>query len=259
MPCLARISVTPVKGTALQHPASAEVTLSGIAENRRFFLVDDRGALFSGGEFGPLVRIEATYEPTSRHLRLRFPDGTVAEDEAVGSGDVFASDFYGRPVSAHEVPGPWSDAVSRYVGRPLRLLRCDRDGDGADELPLTLVSTASVEELAARGGYEGQLDARRFRINLQLGGPTAFEEDGWEGKALHVGDAVLEVGGQIPRCVVTTQSPDTGIKDWDTLAQIRRIRGRSRDGNGLPFGVYALVQRPGRVHTGDEVSLAHAS
>ena len=45
-----------------------------------------------------------------------------------------------------------------------------------------------------------------------------------DGHGLRLGDAQIRIAGQIPRCVVTTQGPDTGMKDWNTLTQIAKYR-----------------------------------
>jgi len=50
MPTVARINVTPVKALGLQHPAEVELTLRGVPENRRFYLVEEGGALFNVGD-----------------------------------------------------------------------------------------------------------------------------------------------------------------------------------------------------------------
>jgi uncharacterized protein YcbX len=250
---LARINVSPVKGMALHHPDEVELGPEGIPENRRFYLVDDSGALFSGPTHGPLVRIRPDHDPAARQLRLTFPEGLEVSGETDALGAAVVTDFYGRPVSAHEVLGPFAEAVSTYVGKPLRLLRCDRDGDGVDVNPLTLVSQASVEDLVARGKRTEPLDSRRFRINLELAGCEPYDEDSWDGQRVRIGEATVRIDGQIPRCVLTTMSPETGLKDWDTLTQIARYRPRIGGRGGLPFGVYAQVDTPGRVRLGDAV------
>jgi uncharacterized protein YcbX len=60
VPTVSRLCVTPVKGLALQEPAEVELTEQGVAENRRFFLVDQAGSLFSAPKFGPLCQIVPT-------------------------------------------------------------------------------------------------------------------------------------------------------------------------------------------------------
>lgn len=253
MATLARINVTPVKGMALLHPDRVQVTSRGIPADRRFYLVDGSGRTVAGSGCGRLVQIVPAYDPGTETLSMRFPDGEEISGAADALGEATQSDFYGRPVAAHVVHGPWASAVSRLVGRPLRLLRADRDGDGIDVFPLTLVSRASVDDLAARGHHEGPLDSRRFRINFELDGCRPYEEDSWDGRSVAAGEAVVSLDGAIPRCVVTTQDPTNGTKDWDTLTQIAKYRHRIPGDGGLPFGMYATVDRPGTVRLGDAV------
>jgi len=250
MRTLARINVTPVKGTTLLHPERAELTAIGIPENRRYWLIDERGALFSGPDHGPLVAVRAHQE--GARLRVRFPDGEVVDGDGTQAEEAVVTDFYGRDVPGHVVRGPFSEAWSSYVGAPVRLVRGDRDGDGPDEMPLSIVSFASVRSLAEAGGHDGDLSSLRFRINLELDGCEAYEEDSWDGRRVRIGEAVVRVRGQIPRCVVTTQDPATGLKDWDTLKQIAAQRPQI-PGGGLPFGMYAVVETPGTVAVGNEV------
>jgi hypothetical protein len=69
---------------------------------------------------------------------------------------------------------------------------------------------------------------------------------------VRIGEAVVRVGSQVPRCVITTLDPDTGERDFPTLSVIKRYRGLTDDGE-LPFGMYADVVRPGAVRTGDPI------
>jgi uncharacterized protein YcbX len=253
MRTLGRICVTPVKGMALHHPADVLLGPTGIAENRRFYFVDRFAELFSGSDDGRLVQVVPDYDPSTEHLSLRFPDGVHIDGNADVPGVAHLTDFYGRPVPAHEVVGEFGRAVSSFMGLDLTMLRCDQDGAGADVEPLTLVSYASVADLARRGRRDEALDSRRFRLNLELEGCEPYDEDAWEGTRVQVGDAVLRVLGQVPRCVVTTQSPDTGIKDWNTLTQIAKYRPRIKGDGGLPFGMYARVESSARVRRGSSV------
>lgn len=253
MRTVARLAVTPVKGTALHFPHSVHVESYGVAENRRFFLIDEEGKLTSGAKVASLVQIHAAYEPDREHLALRFPNGTVTEGTAVADGDVVEVNFWGRPVTGRTLDGPWSAALSAFAGRPLRLVRAEHYGGGTDVRPLTLVSTASTEELSRQAGVDNA-DVRRFRMLIEIAGCTPHEEDAWQGSSLRIGDAVVEVGSPVPRCVVTTHSPDTGAKDLETLKVIRGYRGRSPD-NELIFGVYGDVREPGAIRVGDPVEI----
>lgn len=255
MPTVARIGVTPVKSMALTHPAEVSLETIGVPENRLFYLVDDVGRMFTADRFGPLQTIRPAFDPSSDGLTLTLPDGTLVEGVANGLADPLVTDFYGRPVRAHVVQGPWSDALSAFVGTPVRLARCDQPGDGSDVYHLTLMSRASVEELAARGRHQGELDSRRFRMTFELDGCGPHEEDSWAARRVRFGEALLRVYGQVPRCVITTQDPATGMKDFETLKVITKYRGLMPNRTGIPFGMYAEVEQPGRVRVGDDVEV----
>jgi uncharacterized protein len=252
---VARIGVTPLKGTRLLHPASVQLTPLGIPGNRRFHLVNERGELFSCGDFGPLMRVGAAYDAATESLTLDLPGGTSVSAGPGDLGGPHVTDFYGRPVPGRFVEGPASGALSAYVGCPLRLVRADAEGDGPDEHRLTLVSLASVEDLGARHGRPA-LSPGRFRMNLELDGCAPYEEDRWSGTAVRVGTAVIRVLGPVPRCVATTRDPATGAKDFDTLKAISAYRPLMANPRGVPFGMYAEVETPGRVALGDTVGPA---
>jgi hypothetical protein len=254
MATVTRFNVTPVKSTALHHPEQIRIERSGAVGNRDFFFVDEDGKLFGGSKLGSLVRIEADHDRETDTLRMRFPDGIAAEGSAAAHDASLEVDFWGRAVTAHVVEGPWTEHLSRFAGRGLRLARVDRSGEGNDVRPITLVSLASVKELARQGGAEGPLDPGRFRMTIELDGLSPHEEDTWTGRRVRVGDAVLLVGDPVPRCVVTTQDPSTGERDFPTLSVIKRYRGASEDGD-LPFGMYASVEQPGTARISDSVSV----
>jgi uncharacterized protein YcbX len=251
---VSRLSVTPVKGLGLVHPEEVELGERGVAHNRRFYLVDRVGFLFSGIDHGPLVRIRPRYDAAEEQLTLDFPDGSSVAGSARADGEEVETDFYGRRVTGRVVGGPFGDALSRYAGKPLRLVRADREGDGCDVQTITFLSDASVEELRRRAARDEPLDERRFRMLIGLGGCTAHEEDTWAGSLLAIGGARIRVGGPVARCATTTRDPSTGERDFDTLRAIKGYRGL-REGKNIDFGVYGDVEQPGRIRVGDPVEL----
>lgn len=253
MPTLARISVTPLKSTALHHPAGVVLGPAGVAENRRFFMIDAAGRLLSAPRHPGVFGIVADYDAAAERLALAFPDGTRAEGSALATGEAVTVDFWGRPTAGRVVEGELAAALAAFVGEPLRLVRAAADGGGCDDHPVTLVSSASVRELARHAGRDA-VDARRFRMLLEIDGTTPHEEDAWEGRLLRVGEAVLRMGGPVPRCEVTERDPDTGARDLETLRTIGAYRGRSA-ARTLDFGVYADVVEPGPAEIGDAVAL----
>jgi uncharacterized protein len=239
-----RINVTPVKGLGLLHPGEVVLTERGVEENRRYYLIEG-WRLFNGKDHGPLVQVE----PHARNgtLTLRFPGGREVSGE-VELGDAVSTNFWGRRVTGRLVKGPWSDALSDYASTSLLLVRADEVGAGCDVHVGTMLARASCERLGRELGAE--VDARRFRMLFELDGADAHEEDGWGD--VRIGEAVVRVAGPVPRCAVTTQDPDTGIRTLDTLAGIKSYRGL-RDGKQIDFGVYFDIVEPGRVRVGDAV------
>jgi uncharacterized protein YcbX len=248
MASVARINVTPVKGLGLQHPEEVALTDAGVEENRRFYLISG-GRMYNGKDCGRLVSIRPVLE--GDRLALHLPDGDVVEGE-IDLGEAVTTNFWGRAVDGHVVEGPWSGALSEFAGDALQLVRTDEPGTGSDVNVGTLVGRGSCEWLGLEMG--ALVDPRRFRMLLELDGLDAHEEDAWADRAVRAGEAALFVRGPVPRCVVTTQDPDTGRANLDTLRGIKDYRGL-RNGKAIDFGVYFDVQQPGRVRVGDTVEL----
>jgi uncharacterized protein YcbX len=256
MPTVARLSIAPVKALALEEPEQVRLEPFGVVGNRVFHLVDADGDRVSGPKHGRLMQVRASYDVESERLSLAFPDGSSVEGDGARLDGSVVSDFWGRSVAARVVDGPFGPALSEWYGSPLRLVRSARPGDAADVEPLSLMSTASAEALSRWAGDDPRvLDTRRFRLNIELAGCEPFEEDTWEGRAMRIGDAVIRVGGPIPRCAITTYDPDSGVRDFGTLKAIREVRGVTPQGK-LNFGVYASVVEPGVIAVGDEALLA---
>ena len=252
MPRAVRFSIAPVRSLGLEHPDAIDLTEVGVVEDRRFYLIDDRDRLIDRTVIGELARITAHADPAGTRLRLAFPDGTVL-DEEVRLGEPVETPVYDRTAVGHVVDGPWSGPLSAFAGRALRLVRCDRPGGTRLGNPTSIVGDGSLAELAHQAGV-ASVDARRFRMLIELEGTAAHEEDTWIGRRIAIGDAILAVTKPDARCVITTQDPDTGRRDLDTLRTIIGYRGL-RDGKKADFGVLADVVQPGRVRLGDEVQV----
>jgi uncharacterized protein YcbX len=260
VPSVARISISPVKGLALVDIDGVELERTGAAANRRFHIVDADGRRYNQLRNGALVQIRQEYD--GERLVLRFPDGTTA-DGAVGLDAELTTDFYGRPVGGHLVEGPWSDALSQWAGRPLRLVQ-SAPGAAVDRGRghVSMVSRASLEELGRQGGQGGPVDGRRFRMLFELEGCKQHEEDAWARRHVRIGEALVYLRGDVGRCAITTQNPDTGVPDFDTLRTLNAYRPETANEKGkkhLPFGVYGEVIEPGNVAVGDPVEVVELS
>lgn len=250
MPSVSWLWVAPVKGLALVSVDEVALGPSGVAENRRFYVVDEDGERYGALRDGRLMAIEPTYESDGERLTLRFPDGEVVGGEVTLDGEV-VTDFYGRPVRGRLVRGLWNEALSSYAGRPLRLVRGDDPGVDRGRGAVSILSDASLAELSRRSGHE--VDGRRFRMLIGVAGTRRHEEDEWLGRRVRVGEATVLLHEQVARCAITTKNPESGERDFDTLRAIKAYRGGRGGGKEIDFGVYGEVAEPGRVRVGDAV------
>jgi uncharacterized protein YcbX len=246
------LTVAPVKGLGLVFRDEVFLARDGVAENRRFLVVDGEGRRCSALDDGRLLQVRPEYDEAADRLALGFPGGSLAAGEVV-LGEPVALDVYGRLVDGNAVEGPWSEELSSFLGQPVRLVKC-RGAGVVDRSrgPVSLVSDASLEELGRRARADGAVDRRRFRMLVGVAGCEPYEEDGWCGREVAVGEAVVRLLEPVARCVITTRNPDTGERDFDTLRQLKEQRGL-RDGKHLDFGVFGEVVREGRVRAGDRV------
>jgi uncharacterized protein YcbX len=249
---VSRISIAPVKGMALLHPDEVRLEGHGVSTNRRFHVIDENGRRYGQLRNGTLVRIVPEYDEAADRLTLRFPDGAVVSGK-IELGEPLSTDFYGRSVAGHVVEGPWAEAISGYAGRNLRMVKTDEPGAGVDRArgPVSLLGDESLAELARRGG-RNEMDGRRFRMLIGIAGAQPHEEEAWLGRRVRVGEAVVALNEIVARCAITTQSPETGIPDFDTLREVERYRG-ARNGKYIDFGVAGSVEQPGLVRVGDPV------
>jgi uncharacterized protein YcbX len=230
--------------------------------DRDFCLVEEDGTPVNQRNHSQFIPLQFDYDEPTDRLSLQMPDGEVLAGPAAGHGrqrDVIL--FGPRTVPMQEVAGPWHDCLSAFAGRPIRLVRCVETGQGVDVLPITFLTTGSIRRLSRELATD--VDAARFRAGFVLENVVEHEEDGWDGKLLHVGEVVLRVRTPVPRCVITGFDPRTGERGLNVLQGLAKYR----DKGGLPpefavklsiptFASYAEVVEAGTVNVGDPVALA---
>ena len=249
------LSITPIKGTQLRSVDRVHLDERGVRENRRFFLIDERDEMVNALHLGALNTIVAGYSDADRRLILSFPDGRVLQDE-VRLGQELLTSFYEEPTPARLVLGDWSEAISEHVGTPLRLVEAGDEGavDRRTNGPVTLISRGSLARLADQA-QGANIDARRFRMLIEVDGIEAHEEDAWVGEVVRAGEAVLHGRGHVGRCVITNRHPETGEIDLQTLKILGRYRRGVETTEPVAFGIYGEVVQGGTVRVGDTVAV----
>ncbi len=158
-----------------------------------------------------------------------------------------------------------NEALSRFVGKPLRLVHMPDDSfrrvdagrvtdmrrvSFADGFPLLVASLSSLHELNSR--LESPVEMRRFRPNIVVEGAEPWAEDGWT--ALQAGNVLLSLVKPCSRCVMTTVDPDTGTKDA-SVQPLRTLSGYRRTDEGVIFGMNAIHESSGIIRVGDSVTV----
>src|SRR3954453_5099580 len=208
MPRVVRFSIAPVPRVGLEDPEAIELTDRGVLEDRRFFLAAEKNRLGDKLVIPTLSQITTHTDPDATHLRMTFPDGTVVEDD-VRLTDAIEIAIHGRNGVGHIVDGPWAAPLSAFTGRPITLIRCDQPGGTRTGNAVSLVGDGSLSELARRANVDA-VDARRFRMLIELDGTDAHEEDSWIGTRIALGTAELMITKPDSRCAMPPQNPDPG-------------------------------------------------
>ena len=252
MPEIKAIYTAAVKSLALERRELVSVGLSGIAEDRRFHLIDGGGRLLTQRQRPQLARVSARYDAELDHLTLIFPD-EVEVSGRVQLGDTVRTPVWGRLVSGRVVDGEWNDRLSSLCRGPVRLVKTDDVGLSYDEYPVSVLSQASIDLLGQLTEGIKEFEAKRFRPNFLINGCSPHEEDTWLGGVIAIGPELrLRLVAPDPRCAITTVDPDTGQRDIDVPRILLTYRPSAR---APYFGVYGVVENPGIVSVGDQVDL----
>ena len=133
------------------------------------------------------------------------------------------------------------------------------EGSFFDMFPVSVLTTSTLERLSELGP-KSSVDQRRFRMNVVVAtSEPGFLENDWVGHELGIGPtARLVVALPDPRCVMTTLAQDDLPKDTDILRTLaRHNRIQVGDIGQFPCAcVYAVLDAPGPVRTGDRVRLS---
>jgi uncharacterized protein len=172
-------------------------------------------------------------------VEITLPDGSVAEDD----GELSA--WLGRPVALRSAQADderrYENPVDFEHDEPTSAWAPFEGAEGAfHDSPAVRVSLVSKATI-------GDWDRRRFRSNVLLDGEG---EDALVGRSVELGEALLDVGAPIERCVMTTRAQPGGLeRDIDVMRTIARERDAC-------LAVGALVARPGTVRVGDKLALS---
>jgi uncharacterized protein YcbX len=220
----------PVKSMAAEALSQAQVGWHGIAGDRRWAFVRPRMER-SGFPWLTLREVADMRQFTPRFADPAEPDKSRTLVRTPEDDEYEVTDA----------------ALAARLGEGVRVIK--QDVGVFDALPLSLITTSTVDGIAALS--ERSLGPARFRPNLLVAAAPGeeFPEDTWIGATLRIGNEMrMRVDVRDPRCVITTMDPDTGVRDPRVLREIARRRGNCA-------GVYGTTVTPGPIAVGNAVMI----
>lgn len=261
---LSAIHVFPIKSCAALSPAEITVQPRGLADDRRWMIVDGNGRFVTGRLYARMPLIRAT--PLPRGLRLEAPDmpaleiGLPAADAPRLAVEVWKSQV--DAVRADAAAGAW---ISRFLGSPLHLVHMDaaahrpvnpdfgQPGDEvsfADGYPQLLISSAALDALNQK--LAEPVSMINFRPNLVVTGTTPHAEDEW--KRIRIGEVEFDLVKPCTRCIFTTVDPLRGERRSDG-EPLKTLTGYRRTQAGVTFGQNLIARGSGVLRVGDTVQV----
>jgi uncharacterized protein YcbX len=243
---LAHICRHPIKGHGREDLASVRLSEGACLPFDRHWAVAHEAAQLTGGwvpcanfargaKAPTLMAITSELDESTRTVTLRHPDRPA---------------FTFRPDDPADLPAflAWiAPLVPPDRAQPTRIVSVGRGMTDSDFPSVAILSLASLRDLSARMGHD--LTIHRWRGNLWLDGLEPWEEWGWIGRTLRIGEAELRIEERITRCRATSADPQTGVIDADTLGGLQSAYGHQ------DFGLYATVTKGGAIATGDRAML----
>lgn len=259
---LSRIYTHPIKsmrGIRLSH---AFADISGLTFDRNFMVTTLEGKFITARKYPQMLLF--TPAMLSNGLHLRAPNGESATvlyqdfndnqspTEVWGNHfhaliapdtiNSWLSSFFDEPVQLRWLSPQLSRRVKNHADIPLSF---------ADGYPFLLINESSVQELQRR--CPASIKLEQFRGNLIITGAKPFEEDTW--KKIQIDDVVFTLDKPCSRCILTTVSPEKGIKhpDSEPLATLQTFR--TAENGDVDFGQNVIIHNTGVIRVGDTLTV----
>jgi uncharacterized protein YcbX len=256
---LASLYVHPIKscgGIALHECELAE---TGLDLDRQWMVVDAHGEMLTQRVLPLMAMIQPTLR--SSDMVLRAP-GMLALHVRLDTVEAATRvRVFDDVVKAYDMGALAAQWFSDFLGRQLRLVRFDLEetrlsnqrwtGDiearngFADGFPLLVTNQASLDDLNARLGAQGEapVTMQRFRPNLVLSGLQAYDEDHLHELTIETGDEPVRLRLVKPcvRCTVPNVDPLTATSTPEVGDTLASYRADPRMNGGITFGVNAVV------------------
>ena len=211
----------PVKSMAGESLPEVDVLWNGINGDRRASYL--RGDNKSGFPW-----LTAREIPQINQYRPRYTDlANVAKSDVV----IDTPNGQTLPLGSPELQAE----LAELYGHEISLIRIQR---GAyDDLPMSLMSVASAEALAAAANIPNDMRRWRQNIIIETFDGRSFSEEEWIGQTVAIGEVQLNFNLRIPRCVMINVDPETAVKNSAVLKMVANTRSNCVGIAGSPTSI----------------------
>lgn len=259
---LSEIVIYPVKGLKGISVSSAKCLTRGLAHDRRYLIVDDKGNFLSQREIPQMALIGTRIDFDILQLSHHEKEMSVLIGEHTNR--TIPIKIWSHAFNAYLVDLKIDEWVSSILGLSCHLVFMDEDivrnksfiePQGkielsfADGYPYLVLGTASIDLLNFK--LEHPIQADRFRANLVVQTNKPHIEDEWED--IMIGKAKFRIIKPCARCKVVTidqQTANQGVEPLTTLNTYRKF------GRKINFGANAICLTPGQsIKIGDKIEI----
>jgi hypothetical protein len=245
---ISELWIYPIKSCKGIKLETLQLDALGAFNDRRYMLVDDKGAFITQRQFASLVLIDITVH--SQGWLVILPNGISKVLPIDGlTHKKINVEVWGDHFFAFDQGDEWAKFFSVFLNKSVRLVyvnihtqrvinrqysQVKRQVSFADGFPLLVTNTASLEFLNQH--LKVPISMQRFRPNIVIAGALAFAEMQW--RIMSIGDTTLTLVKPCSRCVIPTINPINAKKEktlWAVLEQFCKA-----DDGAVYFGQNAI-------------------
>lgn len=244
---ITQLIVYPIKslgGVSLQ---KAKITASGLAYDRFWMLVDEKGRAVTQREIPKMALfqvklkedgVQVQYQDDSIHIPFEMEDSSI----------IIHTKMFSNNIIGIKESNPICAWFSRHLGKPVFLVRPSEEHPRfqnqnpdalvhfPDSSPYLILGESAMKNLNDK--LDVDLPINRFRANIIFSGGTPHIEDTWT--EFSIGKATFLATKPCARCVMTTISQEDATMTKEPLRTMTTYR---KEGNAVLFGHYLKLKK----------------
>lgn len=218
---VSRIQIFPIKALDAMRLEQARILATGALEfDRTWAMFDANGKPVSGKRHATVHRLRSTIDLANQTISI------CAGERPPSAGPAYSLEHDRKAIERR---------LGGYFGFPIELRKNSDLGFPDDTVSPgpTIISVATLEEIARWFSLPFEQVRARFRTNIEIDGVPPFWEDRLFGPPdtairFAIGDAVLEGINPCQRCIIPTRDPLSGVEDKTFVQRFTELRKQSR-------------------------------